>query len=186
MPTGIQYSDSDIERAVAAYVVHGTFAAAERETGVKATALRMRKERSPTWFEELANRIRIEHEEEHRAKIRSVIVTALDQLADRVVNGDFTADKEGNYTIRKPMIGRDLVIASGTMIDKLRLSLGQPTSIAGKTVDSTENKLAALRQAATDAAKAQAKDDGKLVEMGRAECSVVPAETEAEPASVAA
>jgi hypothetical protein len=174
MATGYEYSLEDKERAVAAYVIHGTYAHAERLTGVKQTAIRMWKERQPAWFEDLSRRIRIEHEEEHRSKIRSVIVTALDQLADRVVNGDFAADKDGNYTIRKPMIGRDLVIASGTMIDKLRLSLGQPTSIAGKSVDTAQDKLASLRQAAQDSAIAQARDEGKLVEMGRETCPDVP------------
>lgn len=186
MATGIQYSDLDMERAVAAFVVHGTFAAAERETGVKAAAIAKRRERNPAWFDELALKIRLEHEEEHRSKIRSVIVTALDQLADRVLNGDYAQDKDGNYTIRKPMIGRDLVIASGTMIDKLRLSLGQPTSIAGKSADTAQDKLAVLRQAAQDVAVTRAKEEGKLVEMGRAGSPDVLGKTTDELESVAA
>lgn len=177
------YSTEEREQAVAAYVIHGTFAAAERATGVKASAIRMMKTNQQAWFEELAERIRLEHEEEHRAKIREVIVSALDQLADRVTNGDFAADKEGQYTVRKPMIGRDLVIASGTMIDKLRLSLGKPTSIAGKASDASD-KLESLRQAARDNAVAEAKEAGKLVEMGRAGCSDLPSKAESE--SVAA
>lgn len=178
------YSPEEREHAVAAYVIHGTYAAAERATGVKATAIRMMRTNQPAWFEEIADRIRKDHEEEHRAKIREVIVSALDQLADRVTNGDFAADKDGQFTIRKPMIGRDLVIASGTMIDKLRLSLGQPTSIAGKA-DSATDKLESLRQAARDAAVEQAKEEGKLVEMGRADCFALPAKTD-EPETCAA
>lgn len=180
-----QYSPEDRERAVAAFVIHGGYAAAERETGVHRSAIRMWRERQPAWFEEVASRIRQEHEEEHRARIREVIVSALDQLADRVANGDHILGKEGEL-IRRPMIGRDLVIASGTMIDKLRLSLGQPTSISGKATDTAQDKLESLRQAARDSAVAEAKESGKLVEMGRAECSPVHAKASDEIETIAA
>jgi hypothetical protein len=161
----MSYSDTDVERAIAAYVVHGTFAAAERETGVSADALRQRKNRNPQWFEDIVTRIRLDHEEEHRAIIRKVVVSGTAQVLDRIENGDFVQDDKGEYTKRKPLAGRDAAWISAVMIDKLRLSLGQATSISAKAGESSGDKLAALREAATSAAKEQAREDGKLVDL---------------------
>lgn len=188
-PAGVQaYSLEDRERAVAAYVVGGTFAKAETITGIAAGTICKWRERDPSWWADTEHKIRIEHEQEHRARLREVIEAGMSQLIDRVTNGDFVQDEDGNYTKRKPMIGRDLVIATGTMIDKFRVSLGQATSIAGKSADSNTDKLDALRKAATTAAKEQAKDDGKLVEIetGRAASTDVAAKQDDELATIAA
>lgn len=181
------YGLPDKEAAVAAYVVGGTFARAETITGINQVTIRRWREREPAWWEETEHRIRVEHEQEHRAKIREIIVDGLNELHDRIRNGDAFIDKEGKEYRRK-MSGKDLNIAAGTMIDKLRVSLGQATSIAGKSADSTTDKLDALRKAATNAAKDQAKEEGKLVELneqqGRVEHSA--ALGKAEPGSRAA
>lgn len=174
------YSIEDKEAAVAAYVVGGTFAKAETITGINACTIRKWKDRDPSWWADVEHQIRIAHEQEHRARLREIIEASMGQLADRVVNGDFVQDEDGNYTKRKPMAGKELVIAAGVMIDKFRVSLGQATSIAGKSSDSAMDKLDALRKAATTAAKIQAKEDGKLVEMGRGEPFDVPLKAESD------
>lgn len=182
MAVGVQYSDLDMERAIAAFVVHGTYAAAERETGVKAEAIRQRKNRHPEWFDDLAQRIRRDHEEEHRAVLRKVIVASTSQTLDRVENGEFVIDEKGAYTKRKPMLGRDVAWIAAVMVDKLRISLGQATSISAKAAESSSDKLAALREAAKD----QARESGKLVDMGDAGFSTVLSKTLDEPESIAA
>lgn len=174
MPTGVQYSDLDMERAIASYVVHGTFAAAERETGVSADAIRKRRERNPEWFEGVVLALRQDFDEEHRAVIRKAFLASSTQALDRAENGELVSDDKGGYTKRKPMAGRDAAWIAAVMFDKLRISLGQPTSIAARAGDSTIDKLDALRKAATTAAKEQGIESGKVVEMGRAESIDVP------------
>jgi transposase-like protein len=182
------YSIEDKEAAVAAYVVGGTFSRAETITGIKADTISKWRERDPAWWAEVEHKIRVEHEQEHRARLRDIIEAGMAQLLDRVANGDYAQDEAGNYTIRKPMTGKDLTIATGTMVDKLRVSLGQATSIAGKSTDSATDKLDALRKAAVGAAREQAKEDGKLVELGetgRASSVSVGPKTD-EPETIAA
>jgi hypothetical protein len=169
------YSMEDRERAVAAYVVGGTYSKAETLTGINQTTIRKWRERDPSWWEAVEHKIRLEHEQEHRAKIREIVVDGLNELHDRIKHGDIVLDKEGNE-VRRKMPGKDLNIATGTMIDKLRVSLGQATSIASKA-DTVADKLNALRTAARDAAKEQAKEEGKLVEMGREEHLCVTTKT---------
>lgn len=181
------YSMDERERAVAAYVVGGTFAKAETICGIPQDTISKWRLRDNAWWVGVEERIRQEHEQEHRAAIRDIIIIGLNELRDRVQHGDFVQDEDGNYTKRKPMIGRDLVIATGTMVDKLRVSLGQATSIAGKA-DTSANKLEDLRKAATSAAKEQAKEDGLLVDIsgaGRAEADDVRAKISG-PAVIAA
>jgi hypothetical protein len=173
------YSMEDREAAVAAYVVGGTYSRAETICGIHQTTIRKWHDRDPSWWEGVERTIRIQHEQEHRAKIREIVVDGLAELHDRIRNGDVIVDKEGNE-VRRKMSGKDLNIATGTMIDKLRVSLGQATSIAGKSADSATDKLDALRKAATTAAKEQAKEDGTLVELnaeGRAESCAAPTKT---------
>lgn len=170
MGSGTTYSMDDRERAVAAYVAGGTFTRAETITGIAANTIVKWRERDPSWWADTEHKIRVEHEQEHRAGLRDIIITGIQQTRDRVELGDLVLAEDGTYTKRKPLSAKDAAWITAVMIDKLRVSLGQATSIAGKSTDSTTDKLDALRKAATHAAKEQAKDDGKLVdiEAGRA------------------
>lgn len=141
------YSQTEREAAVAAYVCKGTFTGAERITGIPAATLRAWKHRDPAWWEEVTERIRRDYAAEHEAIIRDTMFVSLEQLNDRVQNGDPVLDKEGNL-IRVPVKARDLVIAAGTMFDKLRVILGQPTSYSAKADATAEDKLASLRAVA--------------------------------------
>lgn len=175
-----QYSMADRERAVAAYVVAGTYSKAETLCGINQYTMRKWRDRDPAWWADVEGRIRLDHEQEHRAKIREIIVKGLDELMDRVEHGDFVLDKEGG-TLRRKMCGRDLVIATGTMIDKLRVSLGQPTSIAGKAEGKDHDRLDALKRAAREAAI----EAGKVVEMGASSPPAAPEKTSERPSRAA-
>lgn len=145
---GRQYSDTEREAAVAVYVAEGTYKAASDATGISADTIRAWKLRNAAWWEEAAERARAEYAPVHDAAIRQTMEASLEQLRDRVLNGDYVLDKEGNQ-VRMPVKARDLVIAAGTMFDKLRIIRGQPTSIAGKADVTAQDKLEALKQVAT-------------------------------------
>jgi hypothetical protein len=167
MSKSTTHSMEQREQAVAAYVSEGTLAGASRITGILADTIGSWRRGNPSWWQETENRIREQFEDKRRAKLERIIVSGLDQIEDRVVNGEYMADDDGGFTKRKPMAARDLILGTGLMIDKLRTSLGQATSIAGKSDSTVAEKLNALRTAARNAAKEQAKEEGKLVEMGR-------------------
>ena len=175
------YSDLERELAVAAWVTKGTFTGASEITGIPWETIRDWRKNATAWWEEKAAEIRQSFEEEHRAAIREIIVHGLEQLQDRVQNGDHVVNKDGLLT-RRPMIGRDLVIATGTMIDKLRLSLGQPTSIAGKAAEGLQDKLESLKKAARD----KAIETGEVVELGAAVHQCSPGKSSETGESIAA
>lgn len=152
------YTEADRERAVAAYVSTGSYTKAEKVTGIKANTIYVwRNRRYQAWWSGVEERLREEYEAEHRASLREIICLGMRELQDRIEHGDYVLEKDGKLR-RKPVNARDLVIASGTMIDKLRVSLGQPTSISGKPNEGAQDKLESLKQAA--------RDSGKLADMG--------------------
>lgn len=180
MGSGVQFSLEQREQAVAAYVASGTLAGAEEATGIPADTIGSWRRRNPAWWQDVENQLRELYEDKRRAKLERIIVAGLDQVEDRVVNGECVADDKGGFTKRKPMASKDLILATGLMIDKLRISLGQATSISGRASESSGDKLAALREAATTAAVEQAREQGKLVDMGRAESVDVAVKTNLE------
>lgn len=69
------------------------------------------------WWQTLSDSLRTQYRAELEAKIRTIVFQNLEQLADRLANGDVAITKGGNV-IRHPIKARDLVFMMGTMFDK--------------------------------------------------------------------
>ena len=166
------YTEQDRYNAVAAWLETGTFRGAAERVGISHnTIYGWYRDHRAEW-DSIANHIRELFEEEYRAKWRDLIMRGATEALERLENGDAVLDRSGEIK-RVPIKGKDAATIAAIAADKMRLSLGLPTSISARTTESThQDKLEALRQAARDKAIA----DGQIAEikpeMGRAESAV--------------
>lgn len=105
------------------------------------------KWRKEQWFQDCLREIRTENNEKLDVSFTEIIEEALEQVKDRVRNGDFVQNAKGEL-LRKPIPAKDLSLVVAINVDKRELLRGEPTSRAAvsdngvtKTVDRLE-KLA--------------------------------------------
>lgn len=107
----------------------------------------VRSWRSQQWFRDLLDEIRAENNDAIDVKFSEIIDSALDQLKDRVVNGDHVLTKEGDL-VRKPVGARDLSLVTAINWDKRQLARGLPTSRTEQIQNkSVESRLIELKEA---------------------------------------
>jgi len=143
----MKYGLEDKYRAATAYVTTGSYASSSRQTKIPESTIRSWAQDDE--FQAMCREMRAEFGDEIKVGMAHVVRDGIEQIRDRVRNGDFIQDKDGNLK-RKPMTGRDLTIATGTMFDKLRISEGLPTQIVKQEnrVNIDARKLMELRQRA--------------------------------------
>ena len=139
------YSLEDKYRAAAAVVASGSVEGASRQTGIPASTIR-------DWgkdeeFKKFGQEIRAEYGDEIKSNLAQIVKEGTDQIRDRIKDGDYILDKNGELK-RRPMSGRDLTITAGVAFDKLRVLEGQPTQIIRQEDGlSMVRKLAYLKEA---------------------------------------
>lgn len=99
------------------------------------------------WFRTLLDEIRAENDQAIDAKFTDIVGKTLDQLSDRVENGDHVLTKSGEV-VRVPVKARDLSIVAAINIDKRQLLRGKPTSRTEQIKDQpAQDRLAILADA---------------------------------------
>ena len=93
------------------------------------------------WGVELFAEVRHEKGEEFDANLTKLIDSAFAEAQDRVENGDFRVNKDGQL-IRVPMGGKELVISGATVYDKRQLHRNHPTNISSS--QSSQEQLQAV------------------------------------------
>lgn len=91
------------------------------------------------WALDLLEQIRNENDQALDAKFTSIINGAVDQIQDRIENGDFVVTRTGE-TVRKPIGARDLSTIATTNIEKRQLMRGKPTSRTEKVTEGSRLK----------------------------------------------
>lgn len=94
------------------------------------------------WFKTLLEEIRNENNELLDAKFTEIVHKAQDLVVDRLENGDFYVNRDGELH-RKPVGIRDLALVSAITVDKRQIIRNKPTSITvqGQTEDQKLEKL---------------------------------------------
>jgi len=128
--------------AVALYAAIGNTAEVSRIMGISAATLRTWKQTE--WWHEMMNRVHDEKDEELDSKFSKTIDLALDEINDRLVNGEYVHNPKTGEILRiKPKM-RDVAYVTSTHIDKRQLLRGKPTSRTEKvSQDGRLEKLAA-------------------------------------------
>ncbi len=124
---GSHYSDEQRRAVIADYFVTGNITkTADMNNIPRRTVGTWLKS---DWGLELLAEVRHEKGEEFDANLTKLIDSAFAEAQDRVENGDFRVNKEGQL-IRVPMGGKELVISGATVYDKRQLHRNQPTNIS--------------------------------------------------------
>lgn len=145
MEKGIYPEEKRIE-AVTLYAATGNFPLVSELSGVPESILR--GWRKAEWFAALLSEIRQENNAKLDAKFTEIVEGALEQLTDRIVNGDHHVLRDGTV-IRKPISAKDLSLVAAINVDKRQLLRGEPTSRSesvDKVGDKAVNKLEKLAE----------------------------------------
>ncbi len=139
------YTEAEKRGAIAAYVVCGTLKGAAKVTGIPRRTIGGWKGNNPAWWDRIEAEIWDQEEDSLRAGIHAIVVEGLEQGLDRLKNGDERVTTKGEK-IRVKMSGKDINILTGTMYDKLCISLGKPISILRSENTSAKDRLAELKK----------------------------------------
>jgi hypothetical protein len=131
-------------KAVTIYAATGNFATTADLCKVPEHTVRYWRKQE--WFQVLLMEIREENNEAIDAKFTDIVESAIEQISDRVKNGDFRISKKGEV-VRVPVGVRDLSLVAAINIDKRQLLRGLPTSRTEKIEGPNVDKLAVLAEA---------------------------------------
>jgi len=123
-------TDEDRARTVALYVATGSVTDVSELTGFSRQIIH-RWMQEP-WWPVLLDKVKKEHNDRLDAGISKVINLSVDQLEDRVQNGDSHLAKDGQI-VRVPVKARDLAGTIGTLFDRRQLIRGEATSVTTST-----------------------------------------------------
>lgn len=124
--SGSRYSDANRREAAITYLVTGNLRATAKQTGVNERTL-ADWSRSD-WWEPLLHKLHGEKGRELDCKLTQIIDRALDEIADRLINGDHKIGRDGALT-RVPIPAKDAAIVAAVMFDKRQILRNLPTTI---------------------------------------------------------
>lgn len=147
------YPEQKRLEVVSLFAATGNFKQVSELTSVPVPTIKVWRKQD--WFQELLKEIRDENNEKIDAKFTEIIENALEQVADRVQNGDFVVTPRGDL-IRRPIPAKDLSLVVAINVDKRQLLRGEPTNRTEDKVsvpESVVNRLDKLAKTFEDLAK---------------------------------
>ena len=134
------YPEETRIEAVALFATFGNVAEVARIMNMKATTIRQWK--MSEWWHEMLSRVHDEKDEELDSKFTKTIDKAIDEINDRLVNGEYVHNPKTGITVRVKPKMRDIAYVTSTHIDKRQLLRGKPTSRTEKV--SSDERLSKL------------------------------------------
>ena len=122
------------------YIVNGNAEAAGEAAGVPPRTVRYWRQHAD-WWGPLIDALRAEKSDELDAQMTGVVHGAIQAVKDRLENGDYKLDREGNIK-RVPVSARDAMLVSAIAFDKRQISRNLPTHIT----ESSSDRLKKLKQ----------------------------------------
>ena len=101
--------------------------------------------RQKAWWQELEEQELAALREAHAARLRRTVVKALDQLEDRIDNGDTVVDSEGQ-SHSQPVKAKDLAVCFGIVSQHMTRANSQPTLSVNIDLAQLAQQFAALAQ----------------------------------------
>ena len=123
---GSRYTDIDRREAAVTYLVTGNLRATAKQTRVNERTLADWVKSD--WWDDLLQTLHAEKGRELDCKMSQIIDRALDEVGDRLVNGDCKIGKDGSL-VRVPIPAKDAAIIAAVMFDKRQIIRNLPTSI---------------------------------------------------------
>jgi hypothetical protein len=164
--SGSWWKTEDKIKAVASYCITGSLARTAEFTGIEYSTLRRWK--TEPWWNETVKRVIVEKDEELDRKMTQVIDTAVNEINDRLVEGDFIYDMKLGKVVRTPAKLKDLTGVAAMSIDK-RTALREKvkTRQVQDSMDERLAKIAASMEALTNQTR------GRVVRTVIAEAEVI-------------
>jgi len=122
--------------AVTTYLSTGSVAETSRMLGVPYKTLE--GWRYSEWWKELTAKIQAEEDQQLDAKTSKIIDKALDNIMERLENGDHIYDQKTGKIRRAPVKLRDLNSAFNNLLDKRQLLRNKPTKIVEQQTTATQ------------------------------------------------
>lgn len=138
----LHYSDKKKMDVACSYAVCGNSRRVSELHDVPEGTIRAWKQTE--WWNEIMSRIIQEQDEELGSKLTNLIDKAVDQVNDRLDNGDWIYNPKSDKLVRKPINAKDLAIVTAITVDKRQLLRGQPTSRVEKV--SQDERLTRLQK----------------------------------------
>lgn len=120
------FTDKEKLNAVCVFAVAGNSRRVAELTGIPEGTIRSWK--ATAWWNETMNRIITEQDEELGSKLTKLVNKAVDEVNDRLENGNYVYNPKMDKLIRKPVDAKELAIVTAISIDKRQLLRGLPTS----------------------------------------------------------
>ena len=126
---GSKYGNQQRMEAAVNYMVTGSLTKTAKACDIPLTTLFDWKQSD--WWYELSEWIRSEKEDEFRAGFTEIVDLAIENVKDRLKNGDIklVKTKDGYEERRVPVGAKDSTMVAAISYDKLRLSENKATSI---------------------------------------------------------
>jgi hypothetical protein len=119
------YSVEERVKVAALYSIHGNMKKVSALTGISYNTLKEWK--STEWWQLAMREARDSQQDQFDIELTKAIHNAVNEIADRVKDGDWVKDKDGTKS-RMPMKGRDIAITLGVLYDKRALVRGDAPS----------------------------------------------------------
>jgi hypothetical protein len=129
------FTDKEKLKAVCTYAVAGNSRRVAEITGIPEGTIRSWK--GTEWWHEAMTKIVVEQDDELGTKLTNLVNKAVDEVNDRLDNGNYVYNPKLDKLIRKPVDAKELAIVTAISIDKRQLLRGLPTSRT-ETVSQTE------------------------------------------------
>jgi hypothetical protein len=120
------YTDKEKLNAVCVFAVAGNSRRVAEITKIPEATIRTWK--ATEWWNDAMSRIITEQDEELNSKLTILVNKAVDEVNDRLENGNYVYNPKLDKLIRKPVDAKELAIVTAISIDKRQLLRGQPTS----------------------------------------------------------
>lgn len=135
----VKYSVEDKLAVALKYSATGSLTKTAKETGVPLMTISDWKNKTE-WWEPAVRECRKRKQDELDGKLTEIIDNALEQVTDRVLNGDSKVTKDG--IVKVPMSGKELSWVAGILFDKRAALRGDPINITKSTT--AEDQMKAL------------------------------------------
>jgi hypothetical protein len=118
-------------KAVTLYLLYGNSERVGKALGMPSATIRRWK--MEPWWAELVHRVRLEGNDKLDSQISKTIQKAMQEVEDRLENGEYVYDGRRGEMVRVPVKTTDAVRVVGTLFDKRALLRGEPTKRVEQT-----------------------------------------------------
>ena len=145
------------------YCVYGDVEQVSEMTGIPGKFIRDWK--SEPWWAEIQKKVFVEQNEKLASRINGVLDKSLDNIVDRLDNGDFLWDVRKSKFVRKPVDTKVLATVFNSLVTRRQLIRGEPTSITSQLGVDDRLKLLAAQFEKFAVAKEVVQDPPQIIDV---------------------